>query len=287
MIIHGLEQHLIDQFKGKTVLVKYGGNAMLNNELKRSVVSDICYLHDLGIHPVVVHGGGPFINDMLEKMNIKSEFIDGQRKTTPEALMYIEMVLKGKVNSDLVAIINSFGKRAVGLSGKDGKMATAVKRNHIRKINGTTENIDLERVGDITSVTTGLINLLTQEGYIPVIASIASGDDHLDYNINADMFAGHLAGTLQAEAYIAITDVDGLMQNPKDSSTLIREINSTEAEQLQKTIASGGMIPKMDSCIIALNGGVKNIRIINGTIKHSILLELFTTQRIGTLIRPV
>ncbi len=279
-------KQLIEQLKGRTILIKYGGNAMLNDELKENVISNIHFLNQNKIKTVVVHGGGPFIKEMLSKVGIVSEFIDGQRKTTPEALTYIEMVLKGQVNSDLVRRINARGSSAVGLSGKDGKMIEAIKRTHKNIVDGKEQIIDLERVGDVNHVSVDLINILTDNQYIPVVASIGSCKDGIDYNINADIFAGHIAGALKAEAYIAMTDVDGLMDNPDRPDSLYRELNVSEIEALKGSVIKGGMIPKIDSCLNALAKGVKNVRIINGTKQNAILKELFTESRSGTLLRP-
>jgi len=280
-----IDDEMLKQLKGKVVLVKYGGNAMLNDDLKKSVIQDICTLHDLGVFPVIVHGGGPFIKDLLGKLNIHSEFIDGQRKTSPEAMMYIEMVLKGQVNSDLVKIVNSMGKQAVGLSGKDGKLAIAEKRMHKRVVDGNEELIDLWLVGDVVEINPTIVHLLLTNGFIPVIATVASGKDNQDYNINADSFAGELAGALKAEAYVALTDVDGLLNDLSDRRSLIRELNYSKGETFSEEMIKGGMIPKMDSCFNALQKGVKSVRIINGTVKNSLIKELLTHERIGTIIR--
>ncbi len=280
-----LDQDMVAYYKGKTVLIKYGGNAMLNDELKHSVMQDVCILKELGAYPVVVHGGGPFINELLDQVGVHSEFIGGLRKTTPEALVYIEMALKGRVNGDLVRIINSYGQKAVGLSGKDASMAIAEKLYPKKIIDGKEVVLDLLQVGDVVEVSTSLLRLLLDNGYIPVIATIASGRDHTDYNINADMFAGRLAGGLNAEAYIAMTDVDGLMMNPNDKNSLVSEITIEEIQELKEGVIKGGMLPKMDSCITAFHEGVKSIRIINGTRKHSILCEIYTKEGCGTMIK--
>lgn len=276
--------YLIDKLRGKTVLIKYGGNAMVNNELKDCVLNDVCELKSLGVNVVMVHGGGPSIKALLEKVGIESEFIDGHRKTTQEALRYIEMALKGEVNGELVRLLNNKGQLAVGLSGKDAKMVLAVKRDHIRVVDGKEEAVDLNQVGDVDDVDTKLINGLISKGFLPVVATVATGGDGMDYNINADMFAGHLAGALNAEAYISMTDVKGLMTDVDDKQSFISEIDIKGVEKLKDDIIKGGMIPKIDSCLIALDKGVATARIINGTEKGSILKELLTDERSGTLI---
>lgn len=279
-----LDKELIQSFSGKTVVIKYGGNAMLNENLKKSVIEDICHLADMHIKPIIVHGGGPFINKLLEMAKVQSEFVDGHRKTTVEAMMYIEMALKGQVNGELVRLIHGAGKKAVGLSGKDGKMVSAVKRMHKKIVDGKEIIVDLHQVGDVDKIDTSILQWLIENTYIPVIATIAWGPDNLDYNVNADMFAGHLAAALHAEAYIVMTDVNGLMRDVNDPSSLIHEISAADAANFTSLNIKGGMLPKMDSCIIALNKGVKTIRIINGTVKHAILTELFTHERSGTII---
>lgn len=280
-----LDQNLIDAYQGKVVLVKYGGNAMLNQTLKEGVLDDICQLALWGIKPVVVHGGGPFINELLAQVGLESEFIDGHRKTTPEALMYIEMALKGRVNAELVRMINAKDQVAVGLSGKDGKMVLAEKRIHQALVDGRSVTVDLEQVGDVARVDTTVIDLLLKESMIPVVATIASGLDGKDYNINADMFAGHLAAALGAEAYVALTNVDGLLADPDNPASLIREIDADGMRRMRTPAIQGGMIPKMDSCFQAIASGVKSVRIINGTKPHAVLEELFTHERTGTLLR--
>jgi acetylglutamate kinase len=279
------DSSLVNAYKGKIVLVKYGGNAMLNEDMKHSVLDDICQLIAWGVKPVIVHGGGPFINELLEKVGVESEFVDGHRRTTDEALMYIEMALKGRVNSELVRMINGKGQVAVGLSGKDGKMVLAKKRIHTQWINGKPEQVDLKQVGDVSTVNTRLINILLKESMIPVIASIAGGEDGKDYNVNADMFAGHVAGALGAEAYVALTNVDGLMENPQKPETLVREIDVEGMKRIGASAIQGGMIPKMESCFNAISQGVKSVRIINGMKPRAILQELFTHERSGTLLR--
>jgi len=266
------------------IVFKYGGNAMTNQNLKSKILENICSLKEKGYQVVIVHGGGPFIKQTLEEVNIDSEFIDGQRKTTPEAMEYVEMALKGKVNGSLISIINAMGHKAVGLSGKDGQIVTAKKRLHEQTKNGKTELVDLGQVGDVESVDTSLIELLLENGFIPVITCIASDKNGNDYNINGDLFAGHIAGALSAEQYIILTDVDGLMLDKDNPASIIRELKVAEINNLKEIkCIQGGMIPKMDSCEIALEKGAKRARIINGTIPEQIS-SLFENKKIGTSI---
>lgn len=270
--------------KKHLLLFKYGGNAMTNQPLKKQVLKNICDLKEKGYQVVIVHGGGPFIQQTLQEVNIASEFIDGQRKTTPEAMEYVEMALKGKVNGSLISIINAMGNKAVGLSGKDGKIVTAKKRLHQQMKNGKIEMIDLGQVGDVDSVDVTLIELLLQNDFIPVITCIASDKNGNDYNINGDLFAGHIAGALSAEQYIILTDVDGLMLDKDNPASTIHELKVAEINQLKEIkCIQGGMIPKMDSCEIALEKGAKLARIINGTIPEQIS-ALFKNQQLGTII---
>lgn len=268
-------------FTEDIVLIKYGGNAMLDNELKKQVMGDICHLKEMGIRPVLVHGGGPFIQKILDMAGLTSEFIHGHRKTSPEAMMYVEMALKGQVNGNIVKMINALGQKAMGLSGKDGKMAIAVKRMYKDK---TGQHIDLGRVGDIQTLNPEPVIMSLNKGYIPVIASIACGDDGDDLNVNADMFAGHLAASIHAKAYISMTNVDGVMTDPEDHSSLIRDISFENFAHIYRENIQGGMIPKLESCEIALRGGVETARIINGTTPHSILKELGSSNGTGTYI---
>ena len=266
------------------LLFKYGGNAMTNITLKKQVLKNMCDLKEKGYQVVIVHGGGPFIKQTLEEVNIDSEFIDGQRKTTPEAMEYVEMALKGRVNGSLISIINGMGHKAVGLSGKDGQTVTAKKRLHEHTKNGKTELVDLGQVGDVESVDTSLIKLLLENDFIPVITCIASDKKGNDYNINGDLFAGHIAGALSAKQYIILTDVDGLMLDKDNPTSIIHELKVAEINHLKEIkCIQGGMIPKMDSCEIAIEKGAKQARIINGTIPEQIL-SLFKNQKMGTSI---
>lgn len=276
---------LVEELHGEVVLIKYGGNAMKDDEVKSNVISDILALKDNGIIPVIVHGGGPAIKELLDEVEMESQFVGGHRKTDSRTMGYVEMALSGSVNSEIVGMINAAGQKAVGISGKDGAMVTASKRIHKVTVDGKEQEVDLGHVGDVKNIDTMLVTSLINSGFIPVISPIASGEDNRDYNINADMFAGHMAGALNAACYVALTNVDGLLIDKDDPESLIRDIMLEEAEaEIGKAIV-GGMIPKVESCIIALKGGVKSARIINGTKKSSILKELFTRKRTGTLIR--
>lgn len=253
---------------------------MVNGQIKLSVMKDICLLHQEGFRVVVVHGGGPFINNILSTVKIESEFIGGHRKTTPEAMKYIEMTLVGEVNTGLVTLINHLGQRAVGLSGKDGGLAKATKRFH--EDNGT--EVDLGQVGNIESIDTTIIFDLLDKGYIPVVACVAPDKDGNTYNINADMMAGAVAGAVGADHYCVLTDVDGLRMDKDDPSSLIEELAYGELEPLFDQVIVGGMIPKIESCQIALDAGAKSARIINGTKEQSLIEALIDKKQTGTII---
>ncbi|MBZ0266105.1 acetylglutamate kinase [bacterium] len=274
----------LSQIRAKTVLIKYGGNAMIDESSKLRVISDICYLKKLGIIPIVVHGGGPAIGELLAIAGIESEFIGGHRKTDTHAMGFVEMALRGKVNSNLVKLLNLNGVKAVGLSGKDALMVQSIKRIHRYEKNGKFVETDLGHVGDVEIIKTELIRLLLENDYTPVIAPIGVGADGKDYNINADMFAGHLAGALGVEHYVVLTDVDGLRENVHDPDTLISELTIETAEQGIGTIVQGGMIPKIESCLIALRKGAQNAHILNGMTPHSITTQLLTESQLGTKI---
>lgn len=275
---------MVKALQDQIILIKYGGNAMIDENVKKGVVEDIITLKKLGAVPVIVHGGGRAIKELMDKVGLQSEFIGGHRKTDAEAMRYVEMALSGSVNSDLVKLINGTDFKAVGLSGKDGAMVVAKKRMHRFTVDGKTEEVDLGFVGDVQSINTDLIHTLVDTDYIPVISPVAMGKDLNNYNINADMFAGHMAGALKATHYLALTDVDGLLADIDDSSSLVRKMNLEKAEAEIGSLIQGGMIPKIESCIVALKEGVESAHIINGTTAHSILKELLTEDRTGTLI---
>lgn len=269
----------------RILLIKYGGNAMIDESLKKNILKNVCSLQDHGYKVVIVHGGGPFIKEALEEAKIESEFIDGHRKTSTEALKHVEVALKGNVNSNLVKIINSLDHKAVGLSGKDGKIALAKKRMHTSLTGGVETEHDLGQVGDVVKIDTKLLFLLLDNGYIPVLTCIASDENGEEYNINADMFAGNVAGALSAEEYIVLTDVDGLMMDIHNPESIITELKITEIDNLiENQIIAGGMIPKIESCTIALEKGAKATRIINGT-KPDQILSIIDRKNIGTLIK--
>lgn len=272
--------------KTPILVFKYGGNAMLNEELQQQVLQNICRLKDSGFEVVLVHGGGPFIKENLEMARIESEFIGGQRKTTPEALKQVEMALKGNVNGMLVGLINQLGYRAVGLSGKDGQTVTAVKRYHEEIKDGKTLRHDIGLVGNVASVQTHLLRLLLDNDYIPVMTCLAQDESGATYNINGDIFAGNIAGALGAKAYIVLTDIDGLCRDIKDPSSLIEKIDREGIHQLiENGVIQGGMIPKMESCLEALDRGAEKAQIINGT-KPEQILALADNKNIGTTIVP-
>lgn len=266
------------------ILIKYGGNAMTDESLSRKVVGALCDLVRAGYRIVLVHGGGPFIEEALRVHGIDSEFVAGHRRTTEVALPVVEMALKGKVNGMLVGMINRAGLRAVGISGKDGKMIGATRRFHIDEESGTGEPVDIGLVGDVASVDTSLVESLLAGDYVPVITCIACDDEGNDYNINADMMAGHLAGALAVDDYVVLTDVDGLMTDPKDPGTLIREASVESLSTTYRPYIKGGMIPKIEACIVAVNRGARRARILNGTTPQAINDLFIDKKPVGTSI---
>ena len=267
----------IQEYYGKTIVIKYGGNAMINDELTKTVINDIILMKCIGINPIIVHGGGPDISNTLAQMNHESKFINGLRYTDEITITVSQMVLAGKVNKDLVKLIEKNGGKAIGLSGIDGSLIKAKK---------LTNDIDLGFVGEITSVNTELLNLSMNSGYIPVVSSIAIGEnDTNSYNINADTCASKIASALKAEKLILLTDVPGVMTNPDDSSTLISTLRLHQIPKLTvDKVIKGGMIPKINCCVESVRMGVKKAHIIDGRIKHSTLLELLSKKGIGTEI---
>lgn len=253
---------------------------MVNTSVTKSVAENVAFLKQCEARPVIVHGGGPVIKEVLELARIESEFIEGHRITTGEAMEYIEMALSDKVNGRLVSLINQTGEPAVGLSGKDGQTVIAQKRFHKQ---GDRE-IDLGYVGDVKEVNPNLVQSLLDDDYIPVVSPVSADKTGDTYNINADMFAGHLAGALKASHFIALTDVDGLLADKNDASSLIEKISSKKAKNEIGGIIRGGMIPKVEACLIALEKGVKSAHIINGMNRNSLLQELLARERSGTLI---
>ncbi len=272
----------IQRFKNKTVVIKYGGNAMVDEALKNNFARDIVLLKLVGINPVVVHGGGPQIGKLLEKLGKTTRFVDGMRVTDSETMDAVEMVLGGLVNKEIVNLINSHGGSAVGLSGKDGDLIRARKISfqNDTTANNTPEIIDLGHVGEVASIDSSVVDLLVSGDFIPVIAPIGVGEDGRSYNINADLVAGKMAEVLNAEKIILLTNTPGILNK---NGELLTGLSLSEIEDLitDQTI-SGGMIPKVRCAMEALNSGVASAHIINGTIEHAVILELFTDKGIGT-----
>jgi acetylglutamate kinase len=276
----------IKKFYGKTVVIKYGGHAMLNDDLKHAVLQDVILMKFVGMNPVLVHGGGPEINSMLKRLEIKSEFVQGMRVTDQATMEIVEMVLAGKVNKDIVAGINQIGGKAVGLSGKDGNLINAQKKIELTKDEqGQEIAIDLGFVGEVKKINPQIIKTVVDEGYIPVIAPIGVGDEGESYNINADYVAGEIAGALKADKFVLLTDVEGIFADYEEKTSLISSLRIQDiATFIERGTINGGMIPKVECCINALNQGVEKAHIIDGRIPHSILLEIFTDEGIGTMV---
>ena len=267
----------IQRFRDKTVVIKYGGNAMIDEDLKMAVIKNVILLSCVGINVVLVHGGGPEISDMLKRVGKESKFINGLRYTDEETMDIVQMVLAGKLNKDLVSIIQREGGRAVGLCGLDDGMLKAKCL--------VEDGVDYGLVGDITEVDTSLIEQVVAGGYIPVISTVAAGDDGSSYNINADTAAAKIAVALGAEKLILLTDVRGLLRDPKDPETLISLVTASEVPALvREGIISGGMIPKVDCCVEAVRQGVSRAHIIDGRIPNSVLIEMLSDEGIGTMI---
>lgn len=276
----------IKKFSGKTLVIKYGGHAMTNEELKKAVLIDVVLMKYVGIHPVIVHGGGPEINVLLKRLNITSHFVNGLRVTDRETMEAVEMTLVGKINKELVTLLNSFGGKAVGLCGKDAGLFLARRKfGQSKQPDGTISSVDIGFVGDITQVNPEIVETLLKEGYIPVIAPVAAGMDTESYNVNADHAAGELAVALKAEKLVILTDVEGILKNRQDKNSLLSVIKAEEVPRLtNRGIIDGGMIPKVECCVSALSGGVKTTHILDGRVPHSILLEVFTDKGIGTMV---
>lgn len=274
----------IQTFRGKTFVIKYGGNAMVDEALKQGFARDVVLMRYIGINPVIVHGGGPQIGRMLERMGIKSAFVSGQRVTDEETMDIVEMVLGGKVNKEIVNLINQAGGKAVGLTGKDGGLIQAKKLTLTRRSEetGESESIDIGLVGEVTEVRPGALNALDQGGFIPVIAPVGVGPLGETYNINADLVAGAIAGALKAEKLILLTDQAGILDKDKN---LISTLNKKKVENLvRNSVIAGGMLPKTKSCFEALDAGCAKVHIIDGRVPHALLLEIFTKEGIGTEI---
>lgn len=275
----------IQKFAGKTVVIKYGGHAMIDPVLKQSVIMDVLLLHSVGIRPVVVHGGGPEINAMLKKVGIESQFIRGLRVTDAQTMEIAQMVLLGKLNTEMVSLLNRFGGKGVGLSGKDAQLLIAIKKPmQMPNSQGEMEDVDLGYVGEIQSVTPDILNTLLGQGYIPVISPVASGENGETYNVNADTVAGKIAEALQADKLLLLTDVRGILRDVTDPDSLISTISKGEVATLvDQGILHGGMLPKVECAVSALEAGVGSVHILDGRLSHAILLELFTDGGIGTM----
>ncbi len=280
----------LNRFHGQTVVIKYGGHAMTDEALRLAFAQDLVFLRYAGLRPVVVHGGGPQITEFLDRLGLESSFTAGLRVTTPEAMEVVRMVLSGKVNKDIVGLINQHGPFAVGISGEDAGTFTAVRKAAI--VDG--QPVDIGLVGDIAGIDTGAITALLDDGRIPVISSVATGEDGQVYNVNADTAAGALAVALDAAKLVMLTDVAGLYRDwppaggdsagaaPAD---VISQLTASELEQLLPGLSSG-MIPKMEACLTAVRGGVPQAHVLDGRLSHAILLEIFTDAGIGTMVLP-
>jgi len=265
----------IREFHGKTIVIKYGGSAMIDEELKENVILDIVLMKYVGMNPVIIHGGGPEISEVMEKMGKKAQFVQGLRVTDSETMAIAEMVL-GRIGKGIAALINQHGAKSVGLSGKDGGLISVEKYQ---------AEVDIGFVGKVARIDPQIINVLDTEGFVPVISSIGVGSDGQTYNINADSVAGEMAAALKAEKLIILTDVRGIMRDQDEVKSLISTLKISEIDPLIKSgVISGGMLPKVEACITALRGGVRKTHIIDGRISHSLLLEIFTDSGIGTQI---
>lgn len=266
----------IKAYHGKTVVIKYGGGAMKSDELKEKIASDIVLMKLVGIRPVIIHGGGPDITNFMTRLDLPVEFVGGLRKTTAETMEIVKMVLVGKVNKELVSLINQHGRMAVGLSGDDGNLIVADKKIH---------EPDLGYVGEITQINSRLLTDLLNDDYVPIIASIGAGASGQSYNINADTVAGEVAAAVNADKIIFLTDVEGLYRDFGQEHTLLSSLTYTQcADMIEKNEIEGGMLPKVQGCLRALDAGVGRAHILNGTTPHALLLEIFTDEGIGTMI---
>ena len=275
----------IQQFYGKTIVIKYGGNAMINEDLKEKVMQDIALMKYVGIRPVIVHGGGPDITGFLKKVGKESDFVAGLRVTDAETIEIAEMVLDGKVNSEIVNLLNRRGVKAVGLSGKDAGLIKARKKLATVYEGEDTKKVDIGYVGEVEKVDTGILEDLLEQGYVPVIAPIGVGNGGESYNINADYVAAEIAGALQAEKLLLLTDIEGIYKDFNDKSSFISTLHLPEAKQyIKEGIIAGGMIPKVEACLTALEQGAGKTHIIDGRLAHSIILEIFTSRGIGTQV---
>ena len=269
----------IQEFYGTTVVIKYGGNAMINDALKENVMRDVALMKFVGIRPILVHGGGPEITGFLKKVGKESTFVSGLRVTDEETVEIAEMVLDGKLNSEIVGLLNLRGVRAVGLSGKDAGLIKAQKKH------ATVYEHDVAR--EVTEIDTGLITDLLNQGYVPVIAPIGMGVHGESYNINADYVAAEIAGALHAEKLLLLTDVEGVYKDVSDKNSFLSQLHMDEAQEyIRSGVIEGGMIPKVEACLRALAAGAHKTHIIDGRLAHSIILEIFTSRGIGTMVLP-
>ena len=269
----------IQRLAGKTVVIKYGGNAMVDEQLTNKILQDVTLLKYVGVNPILVHGGGPDINAALKKMDVKSQFHNGLRITDGETMEVVQMVLAGKLNKNIVSALGRLGGKAIGLCGKDAGLLEVVKKPV------TKDGVDLGFVGNIVKVNVKLLQLLSQDEYIPVIAPVGVDKEGQSYNINADTVASEIASALKAEKLMFLTDVDGIRMDPADPRTLISAISVSEIEELISSgVITGGMIPKVQGCVNAVVNGVNRVHILDGTIPHPIILEIFTDKGIGTMV---
>jgi acetylglutamate kinase len=281
--VHTLVEALpwLERFHRKTVVVKFGGNAMVDEDLKHAFAQDIVFLHYAGLRPVVVHGGGPQISAHLDRLGLESTFAGGLRVTTPETMDVVRMVLAGQVQREIVGLLNAHGPFAVGLTGEDANTIIAQRRHAV--VDG--EPVDIGLVGDVVAVDPSALHALLGDQRIPVVSSVARGSDGHVYNINADTAAAALAVALQAEKLVMLTDVEGLHANWPDSDEVISTLDAAELEVLLPTLTSG-MVPKMEACLRAVRGGVPAAHLLDGRVPHSLLLEVFTDEGIGTMVVP-
>jgi acetylglutamate kinase len=271
----------LQRFNGAVVVVKYGGNAMIDDKLKRAFAQDMVFLRLAGLYPVVVHGGGPQISAMLNRLGIEGEFVGGLRVTSPETMDVVRMVLVGQVGRELVGLINAHGPYAVGISGEDARLFTAARRSAI--VDG--QPVDIGLVGDVVTVNPDSVLDLIRAGRIPVVSTVAPNADGVVHNVNADTAASALAVALKAEKLVVLTDVEGLYTDWPDHSSLVNEISADALEVLLPGLTSG-MVPKMEACLRAVRGGVPAAHVIDGRLAHSVLLEVFTSKGVGTMVLP-
>ncbi len=271
----------IRRYTGKTFVIKCGGEMMLHEELKRATMQDIALLRLVGVNPIVVHGGGPQVSQWMERLGKKPNFVAGLRVTDDETMEIAEMVLAGKINKEIVAALTRHGGPAVGLSGRDADLLRVRKLTH----NGPEGEVDLGRVGEVERVNVGILNAVVADGFIPVVCTVGTGPDGLSYNVNADHAAGEIAVAVGAIKLIVLTDVPGVMRDPKNEDSLISTLTPAQAEQLvAEGVVESGMVPKIQACLRAVRGGVERAHIIDGRLPHALLMEVFTDEGIGTMI---